>query len=181
MALRHTTSPYQRQSEKALKKKLNTMCLLVADTLTWFSPGELTETMIDTIPGIVYLFAVELGMWLQPEPGTEAVTFGPFDIPKAERERFVSLVEESMSYLRRDLEEQRTPLDIYLAYKKEHGLTWPNLAKSLGVGEAHLRQRLCNPKYTGSKRSTLEPIAATLGCDWRDLRWHITKKPDPDK
>ena len=157
-----------------MKKKLNTMCILVADTLTWLSPDELTEKMLDNIPGIVFSFAVELGMWPSPEPSTEAILFGYFDVPKPERDQFVGLLHESLSYLRKDLEEQRTPLQIVEAYKKEHGLTWTKLAETLRISESHLRQRICNSEYKRSKRSTLEPIAMKLGCEWRDLRWRTT-------
>ena len=174
--------PYGRQSEKVLKPQLNAACLVVADIFGHFLGLEVTDKMIEKIPGIVYSLAVELGLWRRPyPPNNEGVHFGYYDPPKADREKFIKLIEEAMSYLRKDSAEQKTPLQVVLAYKKEHDMTWMALSEYIGISESHLRQRICNPEYKGSKRSTLEPIAQKLGCEWRDLRWRSSNKSQSEE
>jgi hypothetical protein len=172
--------PYLPATE-AITDALNAACMVVTDALI-MEDVELSPRLIDqTIPGIVYRLAVRVGLWREPEamtPGPDTVDLGGYDVSKAERAYFASLLEDSLSFLREELESdpKRTPAEIFEEYRKTHDLTWEKLAERLQVGEYTLRDRICNPKYKFTpKKSTLEPIAKVLGCHWRDLLWKPRK------
>jgi hypothetical protein len=155
---------------------LHHACFVISDALI-MEGVELTKTLIEQdIPGYVFELAIRLGVWPEPEelaPGVQTAHLGLYDVFEDERAYFVSLIEDELSHLHGELEgrPKRTPAEIYLERKEELDMTWADFADWLGVSEAQLRQRLMNPDYAGTKRSTLEPAAKRLRCHWTELRW----------
>jgi hypothetical protein len=164
-----TAQPFDLSPE--LVEHLQNLCALYADALT-VTHGELTDKLIDEIPAFVFNTVVELRVWPRPAlEESDLPMFGYFQVADDDRQRFTALLDKTISFLRQDIAEDRTPSKIIEQYKEEHDMTWEALAEHLGISESHLRQRICNPNYTGSKRTTLQPIAEKLGCEWRELRW----------
>jgi len=90
--------------------KLNTTCLLLAETLIWQGIDLDTEFIESVLPGLTFNFAVKLDLWLMPistfdlnNLGVEGCTFGNYEVPTIERDYFVKLLDESLSFLREEV------------------------------------------------------------------------------
>ena len=89
--------------------KLNATCLLLAETLIWQGIDLDADFIESELPGLTFNFAVKLDLWLVPvstfnfkDLGVESCTFGNHEVPTIERDYFVKLLEESLSFLREE-------------------------------------------------------------------------------
>jgi hypothetical protein len=174
-----SSSRYLTTGQEELAEKLNASCLVIADALVW-REVELTPTLIGTeLPGIVFNLAVRLGLWIEPGEldDAESVSIGNYDVPTAERDYFVRLLDESLSFLHEELERDptKTPYEVVNEWREGNHLTWEELYVRLKpfIAEATLR-RVCNKeKHYRAKRTTLEPVAKVLHCHWTQLLWPL--------
>ena len=98
--------------------KLNATCLLLAETLVWQSINVDRDFLDRELPGLTYNFAVKLDLWLTPQPrfnladlGVESCEFGNFIIPIIERDYFVKLLADSLTFLYDECESENVVLE----------------------------------------------------------------------